>query len=501
MGKKEGGLYNYGENVRDLFGKVPFFYDKNLIFWKWCNKEFKYILVDYLDLLVILDDLFELKGACYRSKVKTNYIDTLKFEGRKNLPKNPPPHWVQFKEKIYDLENRKIFFATPDYFHTNPIPFNVGKSTDTPIMDRMFEEWVGKDYAQDLFEILAYCCYRGYPIQMLFCFVGSGRNGKSQFMNILNHFLGKQNTTASELDILLSSRFESFKLYRKLVCSIGETNFGVLSQSSLLKKLVGGDLISFEMKNKQPFDDNNYAKILINSNSLPTSTDTSDGFYRRWYIIDFPNEFEETGRDVWLDVPVVEYENLCRKIVKILPRLLNKGKFNNQGTIEERRNKYIQLSNPFSFFIEEQCIIDSALKVKYNDLYNEYLKYLVRNKRRRVTRREFKISIEDQGFLCEKASHKNEEGSFENVYWVYGLSMKQESSQVDDVNEPKVEEEYIVTKKNEDWLYKQMALVGGMTELQEMMQEDMSESEFDSYIDMLVQKQKIIIENDRYRKL
>ena len=87
---------------------------------------------------------------------------------------------------------------------------------------------------------------------------------------------------------MLDSRFESFKLYKKLVCTMGETNFNVLNKTSLLKKLTGQDLIGFEFKNKKPFDDYNYAKIMIASNSLPVSSDTSEGFYRRWMILDFP---------------------------------------------------------------------------------------------------------------------------------------------------------------------------------------------------------------------
>ena len=74
---------------------------------------------------------------------------------------------------------------------------------------------------------------------------------------------------------------------------MGETNFGVLSKSSILKKLTGGDMIGFEIKGKDPFDDYNYAKIIIASNSLPPSDDTSEGFYRRWNIINFGNKFVE----------------------------------------------------------------------------------------------------------------------------------------------------------------------------------------------------------------
>ena len=105
------------------------------------------------------------------------------------------------------------------------------------------------------------------------------------------------------------------------------------------------------MKNKLPFTDFNYAKIIIASNSLPSSDDTSEGFYRRWHIIDFPNEFPE-GKDITLTIPNIEYRNLARKVMEILPKLLERGCFSNQGTIMERKRKYQMASNPLPYFIK-----------------------------------------------------------------------------------------------------------------------------------------------------
>ena len=79
---------------------------------------------------------------------------------------------------------------------------------------------------------------------------------------------------------------------------MGETNFSELNKTSILKKLTGQDVIGFEYKNKNPFDGFNYAKILIATNNLPTTTDKTIGFYRRWFIIDFPNRFSEE-KDIW----------------------------------------------------------------------------------------------------------------------------------------------------------------------------------------------------------
>ena len=203
---------------------------------------------------------------------------------------------------------------------------------------------------------------------------------------------------------------------------MGETNFGILTSTSILKKLVGGDIIGFEKKGKDPFDEYNYAKILISSNSLPSSSDTSEGFYRRWLIIDFPNQFKE-GKDILKDIPKEEYENLAKKVTEILPKLLNKGSFTNQGDIEERKQKYIMASNPLSLFIKKCCIKTDYSYVSYNELYVSYIKYLKIHKKRRIKMKEFKAALEEEGFWVEKTAKKIDD-IFKNGYWIDGLELK-----------------------------------------------------------------------------
>jgi len=413
---------NYLHNTKHFHKINPFFYNKSKIFWFWNLKENKYEIVDEIDIMLKLDKTFKFDGKTINQKMKQNYIEAFKRVGRDNLPLEPNKNWIQFKDKIYDLKNG-ITKVTPNYFFTNPIPWEIGESTDTPTIDKLFNEWVGEKYVETLYEIISYCCYRDYPIQLLFSLCGSGRNGKSQFLKIIDKFIGSENVTSTELDTLINARFESFKLYKKLVCNIGETNFGILDKSSILKKIVGGDKLSFEKKQKDPFDEYSYAKIIIASNSLPTSTDTSDGFYRRWLIIDFPNEFEESGKDIINTIPEQEYNNLALKITKILPKLLEKGKFTNQGTIAERRDKYIEMSNPIKKWLDKNCILRYDLYISYNKAYTSYTNFLLANKKRKVTSKEFKNSLEEEGVYIEKTSKKiNDDWVSGN--WLIGLDLK-----------------------------------------------------------------------------
>jgi len=416
-------ITNYSDNVKLLWKVKPFFYDRARLFWFWNAEEFKWEMVDETDVLVTIDDLLKFGGQLTTGGVKNNYLEAFKQVGRKNIPEDAPKHWVQFRNKIFDYTTGQTFEATPKYFSCNPIPWDIGESDETPVMDKLIKEWVGSDYLETIYEIMAYCCVPDYPIHLMFCMVGCGRNGKSQLQKVIQNFIGSHNICSTELDLLIDNRFESAKLYKKLICTLGETNFGVMTKTSLLKKLSGGDLIGYEFKNKTPFDSINYAKIIINSNSLPSSLDTSDGFYRRWFIIDFPNEFPE-GKDIINSIPDQEYNNLARKVLKIIPHLLDKGNFTNQGSIEERKEAYIMASNPLPKFLKSCCDFADEHYVKNAELYVAYTQFLKTNKRRGISKKEFSQLLSEEGFFVEK-SNKNIGQNYVNSFFIDGIKLKE----------------------------------------------------------------------------
>lgn len=395
--------FDLAEQIRQI---KPYFYDKNDIWWFWNEERNLWSIVDETDLMNFIDDCLERPAYTVKSSFKNTLMEALRRVGRRHHPKEAPTKWIQFKDKAFSIESNKIYKVKPNYFFTNPIPWEIGESSETPVMDKLFTEWVGKKHLQTLYEIIAYNCYTNYPIQVLFCLHGSGRNGKSCFLNILSKFIGKENLCSTDLDLLIGnnmSRFESFKLYKKLTCLMGETNFGVLESSALLKKLTGGDLIGYEIKGGKVFDDYNYAKILIASNSLPSSEDTSEGFYRRWVIIDFPNQFPE-GKDITLTIPDIEYNNLAKKITEIIPVLLTKGEFTNQGTIEQRKQKYIMASNPLNVFISDWCYERPEEYVRYSEFYTKYVQYLKNKHKRIVSKREFSKCLDIEGWEVRRTT-------------------------------------------------------------------------------------------------
>jgi len=335
------------KNIETYIKKHPIHYDSSRNWWFWNKKKYCWKLIDETDVLISLNNTTE--NPNIHSNIKNQILESFKQLGRINKPKKSKKSWVQFKNTIYDLTNEKIFNATPKYFVTNPLPYKLGKSEDTPTIDKLFREWVDEEHVELLYEILAYCMLPDYPLHRIFCLNGEGMNGKSTYLKLLRKFVGKNNITTAELDSLINSRFDKVRLHKKLVCTMGETDFEEMRRTSMLKQLTGGDLIPFEYKNKDPFEDVNYAKILIATNNIPPTTDKTLGFYRRWVIIDFPNIFEEE-KDVLGSIPKEEYHNLSLKCLSKLKKILKSRSFTNEGSVYDRMKKYEDKSNPFDKF-------------------------------------------------------------------------------------------------------------------------------------------------------
>lgn len=399
-------------------------YDSAKIWWLWDRNKLAWIMVDETDIMNLVDEALSNQPYTVQAKLRDQILEALKRAGRKNKPEQPKRSWLQFKNKVVDVETGETFDSTPKYFFTNPINWELGESEETPVMDKLFKDWVDEKHSQSLYEIIAYCLSPEYFIHIVVCLTGGGSNGKSTYLKIVHKFIGAHNITSTDLDTLINSRFETAKMFKKLVATMGETNFSTLSRTSLLKRLVGEDLIGGEFKNKAGFDFYNYAKIIIATNTLPVSEDRTRGFYRRWFLIDFPNEFPP-DRDVFAEIPDAEYNNLARKCVNLLKKLRQQRRFTHEPDIETKTKDYEDRSNPINAFIKEKCVREIDAKVPFFELFDQYAIYLTQRRFRKQSKKEVSTVLEAEGFETRRGSAKRADGSETTWVYVLGLRFKQ----------------------------------------------------------------------------
>lgn len=398
----------------------PYFYDRARLWWMWNFNISCWEIIDEVDIMNMVDDALENRGGSTESSFKNEVLEAMKRYGRRKTPKKIKNTWVQIGKKIIDVETGDEIVPTPEIFVTNSIPWNMGEREDTPKMDEIFTQWVGKKYLPTLYEIIAYVVLPDYPIHRIFCLNGGGCNGKSRYLALIKKFIGASNICSSSLFLLSSNRFEKAGLFKKLLCLIGETPSGMLSNTDMLKRLSGQDEINFEFKGKDSFTDINYAKIVIATNSLPATNDKTVGFYRRWMIIDFPNTFNE-GKDILAEIPDEEYNNLARKVVRILGELLKRGEFTNNETIAERTKRYEEVSNPVSKFISLFCKKDLDASIPYGEFRDKFEAYMTTTHKRKLTVREIGKLLDIDGYERVRKKVKSPDDSFTTKIFLEGI--------------------------------------------------------------------------------
>jgi len=412
---------NY-ELVEKAQARQPVYFDVSGNYSMWDKKNLCWVMIDKTDLFKSIVDITARGSYVVRTAVKNEIAEAMRITGRAREIKPIDASWVYCKNGVYDSKEKKIFPPSMEYFFTQPIPHNIGKTEETPIIDKIFIDWMGSN-AKVLYEICAYCLIDAYPIHRMFwLYGGRGRNGKDQFLELLQRLVGEKNTIATDLEMLSSSRFESSKLYKKKLAIISEVETQILKNTGRVKALTGHSLLRGEFKGRDGFDFYNTAKIIIASNSVPETTDKSRAYFARCVMLEFKGDFagRQFNKSIIDTIPEYEYENLLRKCFnKILPELLECGEFHNEGTTEEKEANYERMSNPYVTFKERELEEKQNNQIPVWVLREIYNLFAEKNNYRQVSEREFTQSLIKDGIELRR-------GVINGHKWniAYGLTTK-----------------------------------------------------------------------------
>ena len=111
-------------------------------------------------------------------------------------------------------------------------------------------------------EAIGYCFYRRNELGKAFILTGDKSNGKSTFLSMVQNLLGEENIASLDLKEL-GDRFKTAELFGKLANVGDDIGDEFIANAAIFKKLVTGDRVSAERKGQNPFEFNNYSKLLF----------------------------------------------------------------------------------------------------------------------------------------------------------------------------------------------------------------------------------------------
>lgn len=151
--------------------------------------------------------------------------------------------------------------------------------------------------------------YVGYTLtsdarhQLAQFWLGGGANGKGVLANVVQALHGA--TAAVSLDALDGFRISA--LIGASLIYVDEVPRARINEQ-LIKSLIAGETVLVDRKYRDPISLRVRGKWLVLGNHLPTVTDHTTGFWRRWDIVPFDVTIPEAERDPMLAQTIVETE-------------------------------------------------------------------------------------------------------------------------------------------------------------------------------------------------
>lgn len=295
----------------------------------------------------------------YQKEETIKYIQAYLYEEAVKF--NEDPYSIVFKNGILNVLTLKFEPMTPEKHESIQINAYYHPNMKSQIVDEYFDTATNgdKNIQALLYEAIGYSMLKTNELQKAFLLVGSGRNGKSTFLDLVKEILGRQNTTAIAFKDL-ANNFRASAMNNKLASLAGDISSAPLTDSDLVKSIISGDEIMVEQKYKDAHAKSMFATLFFAANKLPRTPDQSFGFYRRLTIIPFVADLNNVSRvdglqfkQKLLSQQSIDYA--AYQAVLAINRLLTSTKeFTTPKAVVEMMEQYkVDNSSVLSWFNEE----------------------------------------------------------------------------------------------------------------------------------------------------
>ena len=309
---------------------------------------------------------------------------------------------IAFNNGIYDIETSSFMDFSPNYIITNKIPWNYNPSAYSKLVDDTLNKIAcnDKQIRMLLEEMLGAVMYRTNTLAggKAFILTGEKNNGKSTFLDMVKTMLGDENIASLDLGEL-GDRFKTAELFGKLANIGDDIGDEFIANPAVFKKLVTGERLSVERKGQDPFEFNNYSKLLFSANNIPRIGKGRDtgAILRRLTIIPFDARFSVDDPDYTpdikyklRDVECVEYMVLLG--LEGLKRVIKNKAYTKSERVEQELEDYEVTNNPIAGFLKE-VEPDEFENEKTKEVYKRYQVYCAENNYIPLAHNEFSKQI------------------------------------------------------------------------------------------------------------
>lgn len=287
-------------------------YGYNGVIWQILNEN---------ELLRKIKVFYEEYGAKYGNVTTLkNIIECLNVD----LPlfETTTPDLLAFKNGVLNKNTLAFLPHSKDYFLT---AVNNCDYLDRKLPTPNFDKWLNfisdnnEDRRKAILAALYMILNNRYEWQLTLELIGEPGSGKSTFLEIAKLITGEGNYAAIDLEILKDPKAIDIILNKTFLFSADQAKY--IGDASVIKKISGGDDITFNPKNKKSFSSKVQAIIAICSNTLPIYKNDGGGMERRRVVFPFYHSVSEEQKDDKLIQKIaLELGGVIRKLYDEFPQ-------------------------------------------------------------------------------------------------------------------------------------------------------------------------------------
>lgn len=364
-------------------------------FWHWVDGKWQHNLTDETLSTIVLGTLRNqpaLSDPRYKGPYKTwinttsNITSTLNYL-KMCCPKvkladiNTDPYLFNMQNGVFDLRTLSSRPALPSEYLVMFSNVTYDEKATCPLWEKFIDEITlgDQEFARYLQMMAGYFLLGDNPLRRVFFLIGSGSNGKSTFVHVLEYLLKdycspihgftvktkKQEGKGDDLMALVNKRLYLYaELKAKDMLDVTLVKAISAGESQLARNLFQNFVIIALL-----------GKLLFHSNEMPRVSDSSNAFYNRINILTFKLDLEETNAadnelEDKLKEEIAGIFNWAVEGVRMAgPKWEN---FVETASMQAEKKAYRAENDTIQNFIDHCYIIDPQQRSPSKQVYDDY---------------------------------------------------------------------------------------------------------------------------------
>lgn len=364
--------------IADLSQVWELRYHNNMI-WKWTGSHWE--MLDEREVKSKISSDYGQLPAAKKANDHKGILEIIKVRLQRGI-KSQDVKGINFANG-YLTEERVLMPHDHNYGSTYTLPFRYlpESAGECPMFFQLLEDSWGHDddYLAKKAALQEALCVTlfgmGPKLQRAILLKGVAKSGKSQVLTIAQSLVpdtAKSFVPPNDW----ADRFLPTQMNEKLINVCGELSENKRIDGQRFKDIIDGAEMSGQHKGRDIFNFRPMCTHWFASNHTPKTSDSSEGFNRRWLILEFNKPVAPEKRKLGIGDIIVaeEREAIAAWAVLAMERLIEKREYTLPDSHKQLIREIAQENNSVRFFIEEspKLRVSTSGRISETKLFSEY---------------------------------------------------------------------------------------------------------------------------------